>query len=43
MTANLLRAIWDLVVASKTDGAARTERMVMLLLYGRRYGAAKPR
>lgn len=39
---DLLRAIGNLAVASGDDGAAHTERMVMLLLDGLRYGAAKP-
>ncbi len=40
---DLLRAIGNLAVASGKDGAAHTERMVMLLLDGLRYGAAKPK
>lgn len=36
---DLLRAIGNLAVASGDDGAAHTERMVMLLLDGLRYGA----
>jgi hypothetical protein len=40
---DLLRAIGNLAVASGEDGAAHTERMVMLLLDGLRHGAAKPR
>ena len=37
---DLLRAIGNLAVATGDDGAAHTERMVMLLLDGLRYGAA---
>ena len=37
---DLLRAIGNLAVASGDDGAAHTERMVMLLIDGLRYGAA---
>jgi AcrR family transcriptional regulator len=40
---DLLRAIGNLAVASGDDGAAHTERMVMLLLDGLRYGAATPK
>lgn len=36
---DLLRAIGNLAVASGSDGAAHTERMVMLMLDGLRYGA----
>lgn len=36
---DLLRAIGNLAVASGNDGAAHTERMVMLLTDGLRYGA----
>ncbi len=36
---DLLRGIGNLAVASGNDGAAHTERMVMLLLDGLRYGA----
>ena len=36
---DLLRAIGNLSVASGEDGAAHTERMVMLLIDGLRYGA----
>ena len=36
---DLLRAIGNLAVASGNDGAAHTERMVMLLMDGLRYGA----
>ncbi|MDI7864198.1 TetR/AcrR family transcriptional regulator [Rhizobiaceae bacterium n13] len=38
---DLLRAIGNLAVASGDDGTAHTERMVMLLLDGLRYGATK--
>ncbi len=38
-----LRAIGNLAVATGDDAAAHTERMVMLLLGGLRYGAATPR
>ncbi|MCA2371370.1 TetR/AcrR family transcriptional regulator [Agrobacterium genomosp. 3 str. CIP 111-78] len=38
---DLLRAIGNLAVASGEDGPAHTERMLMLLLDGLRYGAAK--
>ncbi|OHC97607.1 MAG: TetR family transcriptional regulator [Sphingomonadales bacterium RIFCSPHIGHO2_01_FULL_65_20] len=38
---DLLRGIGNLAVASGNDGAAHTERMVMLLLDGLRYGAKK--
>ena len=40
---DLLRAIGNLAVASGDDGAAHTERMVMLLLNGLRHGATKPK
>ncbi len=40
---DLLRAIGNLAVASGEDGPAHTERMVMLLLDGLRYGAATPK
>jgi len=40
---DLLRAIGNLAVATGDDGAAHTERMVMLLLDGLRYGAATPK
>lgn len=40
---DLLRAIGNLAVTSGDDGAAHTARMVMLLLDGLRYGAAKPK
>lgn len=40
---DLLRAIGNLAVASGDDGAAHTERMVMLLLDGLRYGAPAPK
>ncbi len=40
---DLLRAIGNLAVASGDDGPAHTERMVMLLLDGLRYGAATPK
>lgn len=36
---DILRAIGNLAVASGGDGAAHTERMVMLMLDGLRYGA----
>lgn len=39
---DLLRAIGNLAVATGDDGAAHTERMVMLLLNGLRYGVPKP-
>ncbi|WP_395943424.1 TetR/AcrR family transcriptional regulator [Brevundimonas sp.] len=39
---DLLRAIGNLAVASDDGGAAHTERMVMLLIDGLRYGATKP-
>ncbi|WP_428390968.1 TetR/AcrR family transcriptional regulator [Lichenicoccus sp.] len=39
---DLLRAIGNLAVASGNDGAAHTERMVMLLLDGLRHGAKMP-
>jgi AcrR family transcriptional regulator len=39
---DLLRGIGNLSVASGDDGAAHTERMVMLLLDGLRYGARRP-
>ena len=38
-----LMLIIPLVVTSGDDGAVHTERMVVLLLDGLRYGAAKPR
>ena len=38
---DLLRAVGNLAVASGDDGGAHIERMVMLLLDGLRYGAAK--
>ena len=40
---DLLRAIGNLAVASGEDGAAHIERMVILLMDGLRYGAAKPK
>ncbi|MGQ2906224.1 MAG: TetR/AcrR family transcriptional regulator [Neoaquamicrobium sediminum] len=40
---DLLRAIGNLAVASGDEGPAHTERMVMLLLDGLRYGAAAPK
>lgn len=40
---DLLRAIGNLAVASGADGPAHTERMVMLLMDGLRYGATKPK
>ena len=43
MPYDLLRAIGNLAVASGNDGAAHTERMVMLLLDGLRYGAKTPK
>jgi AcrR family transcriptional regulator len=39
---DLLRAIGNLAVATGDDGAAHTQRMVMLLIDGLRYGASKP-
>lgn len=39
---DLLRAIGNLAVASGDDGAAHTERMVMLLLDGLRHRATEP-
>ncbi len=39
---DLLRAIGNLSVASGEDGAAHTERMIMLLIDGLRYGAQGP-
>lgn len=39
---DLLRAIGNLAVATGDDGAVHTERMVMLLLDGLRYGAVMP-
>jgi hypothetical protein len=36
---DLLRGIGNLAVASGEDGPAHTERMLMLLLGGLRYGA----
>ena len=38
---DLLRAIGNLAVASGEDGAAHTERMVILLMDGLRYSAAR--
>ncbi len=40
---DLLRAIGNLAIVSGDDGAAHTERMVMLVLDGLRYGATKPK
>lgn len=40
---DLLRAIGNLSVASGDDGAAHTERLVMLLVDGLRYGTQRSR